>query len=102
MRIIAASAPLRRSPRAEAPLETEALFGEAVTVYDEDEGWAWAQLARDDYVGYLPNAALGAPSELTHRVRGAAHARLSRPCDQDAGAHGAVARRAVDNRWPRG
>ncbi len=68
MRIIAASAPLRRSPRAEAPLETEALFGEAVTVYDEDEGWAWAQLARDDYVGYLPNAALGAPSESTHRV----------------------------------
>ena len=68
MRIIAASAPLRRSPRADAPLETEALYGEAVTVYDEDEGWAWAQLARDDYVGYLPSAALGAPSEPTHRV----------------------------------
>ena len=35
MRIIAASAPLRRSPQADAPLETEALFGESVTVYDE-------------------------------------------------------------------
>ena len=53
MRIIAASAPLRRSPQADAPLETEALHGESVTVYDEGE-WAWAQLERDQYVGYLP------------------------------------------------
>jgi cell wall-associated NlpC family hydrolase len=68
MRIIAASAPLRRSPQAEAPLETEALYGESVTVYDERAGWAWAQLERDHYVGYLPSAALGAPSEPTHRV----------------------------------
>ena len=68
MRIIVASAPLRRSPQAEAPLETEALYGESVTVYDERAGWTWAQLERDDYVGYLPSAALGAPSEPTHRV----------------------------------
>ena len=59
MRIIAASAPLRRSPQADAPLETEALLGESVTVYDESEGWAWAQLERDHYVGYLPSVALG-------------------------------------------
>ncbi len=68
MRIIAASAPLRRSPQADAPLETEALLGESVAVYDEQDGWAWAQLQRDLYVGYLPAAALGAPSEPTHRV----------------------------------
>ena len=68
MRIIAASAPLRRSPQADAPLETEALFGEHVTFYDEHDGWAWAQLDRDHYVGYLPSAALGAPSAPTHRV----------------------------------
>jgi cell wall-associated NlpC family hydrolase len=68
MRIIAASAPLRRSPEADAPLETEALHGESVTVYDEQDGWAWAQLKRDLYVGYLPAAALGAPSAPTHRV----------------------------------
>ena len=48
--------------------ETEALFGESVTVYDEREGWAWAQLERDQYVGYLPTAALGASAEPTHRV----------------------------------
>jgi cell wall-associated NlpC family hydrolase len=68
MRVVAASAPLRRFPQAEASLETEALFGEAVTVYDESEGWAWAQLERDQYVGYLPSTTLGAPSAPTHRV----------------------------------
>jgi cell wall-associated NlpC family hydrolase len=67
-RIVAASAPLRRSPQADAPLETEALFGETATVYDESVGWAWAQLERDRYVGYLPSRTLGAPSAPTHRV----------------------------------
>jgi cell wall-associated NlpC family hydrolase len=67
-RIIAASAPLRRTPDASAALETEALHGESVMVYDESEGWAWVQLDRDSYVGYMPAAALGAPSEPTHRV----------------------------------
>jgi len=68
MRIIAASAPLRRAPDPDAPLETEALHGESVTVYDEQGGWAWAQLERDQYVGYLPAASLGAPKAPTHRV----------------------------------
>ena len=68
MQVVEASAPLRRMPAADAPLETEALFGEAVTVYDESEGWAWVQLERDFYVGYLPFAALGPLSAPTHRV----------------------------------
>jgi cell wall-associated NlpC family hydrolase len=69
MRVIAPSAPLRREPRPDAPLDTEALMGEAVTVYDEDEGWAWVQLQGDGYVGYLPGEALGADAgEPTHRV----------------------------------
>ena len=68
MRIAAASAPLRRAPKPDAPLDTEALHGEDVAVYDEAEGWAWAQLKRDKYVGYLPAAALGGPVEATHKV----------------------------------
>ncbi len=43
-------------------------YGECVAVYDERDGWAWAQFERDLYVGYLPRAALGAPSAPTHRV----------------------------------
>src|SRR5918997_6492986 len=58
MRVVAASAPLRREPRPDAPLDTEALMGEAVTVYGEAEGWAWGQLPGDGYVGYIPSDAL--------------------------------------------
>jgi cell wall-associated NlpC family hydrolase len=68
MQVVEASAPLRRAPAADALLDTEALFGETLSVFDESEGWAWVQLDRDRYVGYLPRAALGQPSAPTHRV----------------------------------
>ncbi len=67
-RVVAASAPLRRAPDADAPLETEALHGEAVVVYEERGDWRWAQLVRDGYVGYLAAAALGEPRAPTHRI----------------------------------
>jgi cell wall-associated NlpC family hydrolase len=67
-RIVAASAPLRRAPDAQAPLESEALHGEAVVIYEEVGDWRWAQLVRDGYVGYLPAAALGEPRTPTHRI----------------------------------
>jgi cell wall-associated NlpC family hydrolase len=66
--VVTASAPLRRAPDPNAPLETEALFGETATIYDEAEAWAWAQLERDKYVGYLPADSLRPPVEPTHRV----------------------------------
>jgi len=69
MRVIVPSAPLRREPRPDAPLDTEALAGELVEVYDQEEGWAWVQLAGDGYVGYLPDDALRADQPApTHRV----------------------------------
>jgi hypothetical protein len=53
------SADLRRAPIPDVPLETEALHGEIITVYDQDEeGWSWGQLKRDGYVGYMPSKAL--------------------------------------------
>ncbi|WP_454915020.1 C40 family peptidase [Xanthobacter sediminis] len=63
-------APLRRRPFGDAPLDTEALYGERVTVYaDDGEGWAFVQLARDGYVGYLPADALRPVSAApTHKV----------------------------------
>ncbi len=67
-RIAAASAPLRRRPEPDSPLETEALLGEAAAVYGEAEGWSWVQLVRDSYVGYLPTSMLGPWSKPTHRV----------------------------------
>jgi cell wall-associated NlpC family hydrolase len=67
-RVVAPTAPLRRAPDVEAPLETEALFGEAATVYEERGDWRWVQLARDGYVGYLPANALGPSRAPTHKI----------------------------------
>ncbi|UYO38696.1 C40 family peptidase [Rhodopseudomonas palustris] len=63
-------APVRREPFSGAMLETEALKGERVTVYDRtEEGWAWGQLMTDGYVGWLPDLALYRPTaEPTHKV----------------------------------
>ena len=63
-------APLRRAPAPDAPLDTEALKGERVTVYETTaEGWAWGQLDADGYVGWLPASALRAPGPAaTHKV----------------------------------
>jgi cell wall-associated NlpC family hydrolase len=62
--------PVRRQPTPALGLETEALFGEFVKVYDEAEGWAWVQLQKDHYVGYVPANALTKDIQLpTHRVK---------------------------------
>ncbi|WP_414675689.1 C40 family peptidase [Methyloceanibacter sp.] len=67
--VIAPSLPLRREPRFDSLLETEVLKGETVTVFAEGEGWAWVQIDRDLYVGYMPSDGLSASIvEPTHRV----------------------------------
>jgi len=67
--VIENAAPLRQHPRPDAPLLTQALFGDRVTVYEENEGWAWGQLKSDNYVGYLPLQALSQRLSVpTHRV----------------------------------
>ena len=60
--VIEPQAPLRGEPRHDAPLLTEALKGERVTIYETNaEGWAWGQLAADRYVGWLSANALAPP-----------------------------------------
>lgn len=68
--IVEPIAALRRAPSHEARLDTQALLGETVVVYERtDEGWAWGQLETDGYVGWLSANALGAPGPAaTHRV----------------------------------
>jgi cell wall-associated NlpC family hydrolase len=63
-------APVRQRPSHDALLDTEALHGERVTVYETtEEGWCWGQLEADGYVGWLPANALTAPSDdATHKV----------------------------------
>lgn len=68
--VVRPSVPLRRRPVAGQGFDTEALLGERVTVYEVAERWAWVQLERDGYVGYVPADALGHDVvETTHRVK---------------------------------
>ncbi|MGH6923069.1 MAG: NlpC/P60 family protein [Propylenella sp.] len=69
-RVVASIAPLRAAPSERAMLQTEALRGETVRVFETTpEGWSWAQLAADHYVGWVPRAALGpVGAQPTHRV----------------------------------
>lgn len=61
---------LRRAPSRTAPLDSQLLYGEVVSVFEEKDGWAWVQNTTDGYVGYVERAALGAPPPAaTHRLR---------------------------------
>lgn len=68
--VVRAAVPLRRRPSPAEPFDTEVLFGERVSVFDVAEGWAWVQLWRCSYVGYLPIEALSREVfQPTHKVR---------------------------------
>jgi cell wall-associated NlpC family hydrolase len=68
-RIVASVADLRKAPRPDAGLNTQALFGDDVLVFEDAEGWAWIQAERDGYVGYVADTVLGARDHApTHIV----------------------------------
>lgn len=71
--VISGSCPLHRSPRADAPLDSELCFGERVTVFEESGGWAWVKNQRDSYVGYCPSdmlsTLLGSPTDRVSVLR---------------------------------
>lgn len=70
MRVIKASAPLRRARDATLGYETELVYGEIFEVYELKEGWAWGQAQRDGYVGYLRADTLGPQGDSpTHRIQ---------------------------------
>lgn len=50
--------PLRSRPDVSLDIETEALFGEEVYVFEQSDGWSWVQLLKDKYVGYVPTSAV--------------------------------------------
>jgi len=68
--VVEPQAPLRRAPSPDAPLDTEALKGERVVIYDmNEEGWAWGQLESDGSVGFMPARTLREPGPAsTHKV----------------------------------
>ena len=69
MQVTAGVAAIRRTPRDDGPMDTQALFGEVFAVLEEKDGWAWGFSRHDGYVGYIDMAALSAPVRpVTHRV----------------------------------
>jgi cell wall-associated NlpC family hydrolase len=67
--VCAGTADVRHAPAPDAPLDTQALYGEEVMLYEDHEGFGWVQLARDGYVGYMSMAALAEGQfKPTHRV----------------------------------
>ncbi|WP_348640215.1 SH3 domain-containing protein, partial [Mesorhizobium sp. M3A.F.Ca.ET.201.01.1.1] len=68
-RITSAVADLRKAPRPDAGVNTQALFGDDVLVFEDAEGWAWVQAERDGYVGYVADNVLGPREQApTHIV----------------------------------
>ena len=59
-------ADLLRSPGGRR--ERQILAGQAVSVYEERDGWAFVQSEVDEYVGYLQLEELQSPIKATHRV----------------------------------
>lgn len=54
--------------------DRQLLWGEAVTVIEHHDGWAFVQAEKDGYCGYVPGTALGVATKATHRVSaGASH-----------------------------
>ncbi len=59
---------LRAAPSDGAAQDSELLRGEAVTVYERKNGWAWVQAKTDSYVGYVREAGLGPVAAAEARV----------------------------------
>ncbi len=60
---------LRSKPDLTAGFISEALLGDKVRVFEVSDGWAWGQMEKDNYVGYMPLDTLsGIHLPTTHRV----------------------------------
>lgn len=69
MQMLAPIATLHRAPACDAPQDSQVLIGETLRVFDVTEGWAWVQLTRDSYVGYMRYDLLNAKTHIpTHLV----------------------------------
>ncbi len=67
--VAAPVANVHRAPDNTSAIDTQALMGEVVSVFAVHGSWAWVQLRRDGYVGYVRHDCLNATvHQCTHRV----------------------------------
>ena len=70
---------VRASPSVTAPAISQLLHGEGFDLLDRAGGWAWGRCAHDNYVGYVPDAALSPAAAPTHRVTAPSALLFARP-----------------------
>lgn len=62
-------APVQRAARADAPIDTQAIYGECAEFLGAEDEWARVRLLHDDYIGFIPASMLSQDVfEPTHRV----------------------------------
>ena len=66
--IIRPAAPMRDKPSQQSGLETEALFGEEVSILEKKGDWVRARLDTDGYEAWLERSDLGQLPPPTHRI----------------------------------
>ena len=59
---------VHRSASPEAMQLTQVLWGESAKVFERKNGWAWVQLQRDGYVGYMEETALAKSTTPASRL----------------------------------
>ncbi len=68
-RVIVPVSDLRSKPEQASGPQSQILYGDEVTVFEQANGWSWVQALRDGYVGYLPDAELADTSNApTHHI----------------------------------
>ena len=69
MQFVAPCTPVHRAPQTDVMQLTQTLMGETALVFEDTNGWAWAQLDHDQYVGYVRSESLSTTIHpTTHRV----------------------------------
>jgi cell wall-associated NlpC family hydrolase len=64
--IILPVADLNRRP--DGPRDRQLIYGDAVTILNEMDGWCYVQANKDQYCGYVAQDALGAAQAPTHHI----------------------------------
>lgn len=64
--VVVPLADLCRTP--DGPRERQLIYGDAVTLFRENDGWGYVQSTKDGYCGYIRLSALGDVSSPTHKV----------------------------------
>ena len=70
---------LHALPAEESGLQTQLLFGESFTIYEQKDGWVWGQAGLDSYVGYALAGCFAHVIAANHRVTALATPLLRAP-----------------------